>query len=676
VKNKLARGLVAVLVAVAVLLPVTLVTQPVSAVEAQAVQVLIDEVTPASAGRKSTLRVRGRVANTGAASIEAPWVQLRLSPEPLASRGEVTEVIDATTLRQGVAVPGTAIQLGNSLLPGQQSEFRITMPLSELQLPGKAAVYAFFVEALSDSLGVGRAGLLVPWFPKEAEYRASKLAFTWPLTQRPEVAAGKLVLDAALPREFASDGRLSKMLGLGAAADVAWLVDSATVETANQLADGYRVRTRSGPQPGDQSEAAEEFGMKLTETLAGEEVAVPGYAIADADALLRSGMTAFVVRSASLPRVIGETNLGQAIREEIFAAPGGTTSAETLQVLVDSGVRSVILSDAALPPDPPLNYTPTGAATIEAAGKSLNILLRDARLDEALAGSLTTSESRSSTRQEFMAELAMITLERPNEPRHVVAYPPELWDPPKEWAEDLLSSVAEVPWIDLIQLDEVNRGALVDRSPVTYGRQQRKQELPQSYVRRIAAIADRVESLSKLLNDPTGFGEGFTLALQRAASSLWRDDVAGRNRMISTIGDQVDAESRKVRVVSAGNVTLAGDSGILPLTVANDLDRSVTVGLELRTENQVRLLYDPPAPVTVAEAQKVGLEVPVKILGSQPMEVTVVITDNDGGIFDDSAKLQVQSTASNQIAALVAAVGALGFVVLVGLRLYRRRQGA
>lgn len=674
-KKPIHWGLVAAFVVVAAILPGTLPSQLVSAAEAQSVQVLIDEVGPTPAEKNSMLRIRGRIANTGGSSISAPIVQLRLSPQPLINRGEVITVLDGSTDRTGIPVPRISYQLGSSLEPGEQSEFRIKTPISDLKFSDGAAVYALFAEALSGSTSLGRAGLLVPWFPKGSEYQASKLALAWPLTQKPALAAGQLVIDPALPREFAANGRLSKMLDVGSTAHVAWLVDSATVATAAELADGYRLNTPSGPQPGDQSDAAEQFGEQLTKTLANKKVALPGYAVADVDALNRSDLTSFVVRSATLPRVIGEADLKDSDLEDVFAAPDGFASAETLQVLVDAGIRNAILSDAAMPPNPELNYTPTGATTVEAAEKSLNILLSDARLNAILSRDLTKTESLNYVKQAFVAEMAMITLERPSDPRRILAQPPGLWDPPEDWAKKLLSEITSVPWIDMIQLDEVNSGELVDRSPLTYGRKQRRAELPQSYVQEIVLMKEKLEAFSNIV-DSAGFGENFTLALERAGSSLWREDIPGRNRMVSTISEQLNDEQHKVRVVSTGSVTLVGDKGILPLTVANDLEESVTVGIKLQTDNQVRLRYEQPEPVTVEASKKVGLEVPITVVGSQPLEVTVAITDSKGQVFDDSAKLQVQSTASSRVAAVVAGIGALVFLILVGLRLNRRRSGA
>jgi hypothetical protein len=79
--------------------------------------------------------------------------------------------------------------------------------------------------------------------------------------------------------------------------------------------------------------------------------------------------------------------------------------------------------------------------------------------------------------------------------------------------------------------------------------------------------------------------------------------------------------------------------------------------------------------VTVKAGQKAGLEVPIQVAGSQPLEVTVVLTDAQGGFFSDSATLQLQSTASTRIAAIVVGIGGVTLVLLVGFRLWRRRRG-
>ena len=672
-RRKLAVSALALITAAATLTPTVALAQSVD--DAPGVDVLVDAVTPAIPKAKSTLRVSGRVANTSSVTLSGAQIRLNLSPNPLLARGEVSEVLSAETARVGVPVASFDTIAVETLEPGQQTSFSVRVKLADLALPPTAGVYAFFVDVSDGDASIGRAGVTLPWFPKKAEYVASKVAFLWPITQDPAVAGNELVLDTELPREFGSDGRLGQLLSVGAGSSVSWLVDAATVATAKDLADGYQIQTRSGIEPGDRAESAEEFVTELEAALADRQSSLPGYAVADADALNRADLTTFVVRSATLPSVLAARDLKPSQTQVLFAPPGGTTDASTMRVLVDAGIRAALFSEAAYPADEVLTYTPTGAMTIDVGDDRISVYLTDTQLATELSQGLATTSERSRAQQAVLADLAMITLERPTEVRRVIAEPPPTWNPPANWSADLLRQIEQAPWIDSIQLSEVLQGPLVARQAAGYGKEQRRNELPPSYMKRIQDQEAALESLSRIVKDPTGFGETFTLALQRAASGLWRGNRAARDDLMDTITAQLAAERDKVAVVSAGSVTLAGDNGRLPLTVANDLDRELIVGLDLRTENQARLKYTAPDPVTVKAGQKTGLEVPIQVAGSQPLEVTVVLTDSKGVFFSDFATLQLQSTASTRIAAVVVGFGAIALVVLVALRLWRRRRG-
>ncbi|MCH9816968.1 MAG: hypothetical protein K0U64_11065 [Actinomycetia bacterium] len=666
-------GLLLVAAVAATLVPATGSAQ--IADDAPTVDVLVDSVTPAVPKAKSSLRISGRVANTSAVTISGAQIRLNLSPTPLLTRGEVPQVLSGESNRVGEPVAGFSVVAVDTLEPGQQSSFTLRVKLADLGLPPTPGVYAFFVNVAAQEAMIGRAGVTLPWFPKKAKYSASKVAFLWPITQDPAVAGNELVLDAELPREFGADGRLGQLLNVGARSSVSWLVDAATFATAKDLADGYQIQTREGPEPGDRAESAEEFITELQATLADQQSSLPGYAVADADALNRADLTAFVVRSATLPTLLADRDLKSSDPEVLFAPPGGATDSTTMQVLVDAGVRAALFSEAAFPTEEILTYTPTGATTIDVGDDRISVYLTDTQLATELSQGLATTPERSRAQQAILADLAMITLERPTVVRRVIAEPPPTWNPPERWSADLLAQIERAPWIDPIQLSEVLQGPLLPRQTADYGREERRQELPRGYMQRIREQEAALESLSRIVNDPTGFGETFTLALQRAASGLWRGQRAARDELMDTITAQLAEERAKVAVVSAGSVTLAGDNGRLPLTVANDLDRDVTVGIDLRTDNQARLKYTAPDPVTVKAGQKTGLEVPIQVAGSQPLEVTVMLTDAKGVFFSDSATLQLQSTASTRIAAIVVGLGAAALVVLVALRLWRRRRG-
>lgn len=639
-------------------------------------ELLIDRVTPSIANRRSVLSIRGRLANGSDTTIVRPSVHLRLSPTPLISREEVSQVLDGTSARSGTLVPQTEQEVGGELPPGQQANFRIRVPIAQLGLPeNSAGVYAFFVEALSDAGPVTMSGTLLPWFPRKSPYSPCRLAMVWPISQRPGVAAQRLVVDPRIVEEYQPGGRVERLTRVGAQRPGSWLVDTAVWQMARELSEGYQVRLAGTVQPGDATGAAASVAGRLSGLIAAEPgVQLPQFAVSDDEALANGGLTAMVVRSASLPLVIRDSVTRGATAGLLYVSALGDDGA-ALGTLVDAGVRTALIPDSAFPPDPPLPYTPTGRTTLDADGTTIDVVLADSRLTEYLAGPFTTAEQRSTAWQGLLAETAMITLERPAEPRSVVAVPPLLWDPPEGWISRLTRWLGRVPWVDVVDVQAVLADeSTVPRAAADFGDGGTTRPLPQPYVAKIGRLRADLESLTRIVDDAAGFGESFSLALQRAASSHWREHPTQRRRLLGTIAEQLRQERARVRVVSSGTVTLAGDSGILPLTVANDLDRSVTVGVELRPSDRLALEYQPPEPVSIPARGKAGLEIPVRVAGSRPVDVTILLTDSAGGLFSDSGSIELRSTAATRIAGVIVGVGGAMLALLVALNVWRRRR--
>lgn len=384
-----------------------------AAAETLPVEVLIESVSPALPTVDDDLVLSGRIANTSEADVTLPQVQLRLSPLQLNSRGEITEVLDGTTDRTGLALPDTLTELGPTLAPGQQAQFRLSVPVEDLNLdPQLAGVYAVFVEALSGGVPLIEAGTVFPWFPPDAELRPTRLSWVWPIIQKPAVAADELVTDPALPAEFASSGRLGRLLDTGEQYPISWLIDTSTWQTADAMADGYRVPGADGPQPGDQTESAGQFAGRLRQIMADGVSTTPQFAMADADALQRGGLSQYVVRSASLPKVISDQIAPGAPTGALFDAPSGTIDPAALETLVDAGLRELLLSERFFPPDPPVAYTPSGITPITTAGTEVAGLLNDQQLGRVLQQPLDTAARRSRAKQ---------GIPHPDRPDHVGA---------------------------------------------------------------------------------------------------------------------------------------------------------------------------------------------------------------------------------------------------------------
>ncbi len=639
-------------------------------------EVLIDSVTPHAPRRRGSVTIQGRLANGGDTTLADPVVQIRFSPTPLLSREEVGLILSGESLRAGTVLPDTIKALNTDLAPGQQVGFRLTTPVRALNLPESAGVYAFFVEALAGGVTQATSGTVVPWFPQTAEYEPSQLSLLWPVTQRPAVAANRLVVDPRVAEEYEPGGRLERLIRLGDTAAVTWLVDTATLQTSREMAGGYQVLTGGREEPGGSAGAARNIAEQLSAAVSNKPwVLLPQFAIADDDALAEGGLTSMVVRSASLPLVIRDSATPGSTAGLGYVTEPGAQRTQSLTTLVDAGVRVALMSDASFPPDPELPYTPSGVTSVDAAGTSIAVVLSDSRLATYLDGPFTTSAERSAALQGILADTAMITLERPAEPRNVAALPPLLWDPPRRWVNQLLKQLTDASWIRLVGVDTIlTGGGEVPRQDLGSTPGKGSETLPKRYIRRIERLQEDLEGLTRIVDEPDGFGESFTLALQRASSAHWRRHRNGRQRLLNTVAAQLQTERDRVRVVSSGTVTLAGDSGIVPLTIANDLDRSVTVSAQLRPQEGIGLDYEQPEPVSIDAEAKAGLEIPVRVIGSQAMTVNVVITDSEGQPFSDSASFELRSTAATRIAGVIVGVGGTAFAILVVLNLWRRRR--
>lgn len=638
-------------------------------------QLLIESIKPAVPRSDADLRVTGRLANTGDTEIIAPAVQLRHSPPPLASRQEVREVLAGATIRVGVPVAGTLQEFGERLQPGQQISFQIRVPIAELGLPDSGGVFAVFVEALSENVSVASAGSVFPWFPKTAEFQPSQLALLWPISQRPAVAAEKFVVDPRVIDDYLPNGRLSNLITLGLDARVSWLIDSATLQSAQELASGYQIEVRGEAVPGDATSAAAATARNLSAILERNTWSImPQFAVADVNALSDNGLDSALARSISLPRVVRAELSDGSRATDVFLSGKTPVQPDAISAVADAGTRTAVMPDDLFPPLAPLPYTPNGVTSISAGGTQLAVALTDSGLNQYLAGPLGTAAAQTAALQGFLAETALVTLERPAEPRVVAALPPITWDPPVAWSKNLLKWISRADWIKLTGLNTLLK------APDTVARQEQwaadqpsKRQLPTSYMDRIAKLQRQLNGLLGVVDNSAGFGEDFQLALQRGTSGLWRGKPEQRDSFINTIDRQLSQERAKVSVITSGTVTLAGDSGVLPLTIANELDRSVTVGVELRSNSGLALDYAAPELVPIEPRTKAGLEIPIRVLSSQPIQVTVVLTDSTGRLYSDDASLEVRSTAASRIAAIIVGAGAVALVLLAGLNLIRRR---
>lgn len=667
-------------------------------------RVVLEAMSPAVPGAQDTLRLRGRVVNSSDDTVDDVTIRLRRSSAPLAARSQIAVIAGAgLEVEAGeptdVPLPGTNVAVADSLAPGELASFSVRVPIDAIGFtePGS---YVVALEALGRISGVDefdeRQGIVrtfVPWVPSDVEVDPVSVAWLWPLAGWPAQTVSGVLLDEQTPDELAPAGRLEQLVTLGQRhqATVSWIVDPALLQIAEQMSDGYQVVRDGDVVVGDADAVAAGWldQVGTATRLAGVQ-ALP-YADVDASALTRGGMPTDVVRSVTqAPRVAAQA-LGEQPDGVLYWAPSGRLDQPALDVLASAGVTTVILAGgpAPSPQSPPTTPDVTavadrasseGTPTIALATDAGTIrgVLTDPGLVRVLGLPQGTAADVVTARQQFLAETATAALtlqEAGAGGGTLVAAPPSVrWTATASLATPLLRAMRTAPWLRPVTLSELLAAPIPDsgRRRAGYGERAREQELNRRYVASLARTNTALATFTSIIDNPLGVTEPFSEALLRASSSAWRSQPSIGTELLDSIQADLAEQTGKVRVLSQGTITLSGDSGRVPVTIANDLDRSVTVGVQLRSRPGLRLSSQPVEGIRIEAGRMASVELDARVVGGDPLAVEVQLIGPDGQDYGRPATITLASTAYARAAAWVVALAFVAIVIFVVVGVVRR----
>jgi hypothetical protein len=374
-----------------------------------------------------------------------------------------------------------------------------------------------------------------------------------------------------------------------------------------------------------------------------------------------------VVRALSIAGPVTRAAIDTDGAGTVYWAPSGRIDPTTATLLASTGVSAVVLRDDALPALSDPGITPSGIVDLDTQVGRLRAVLIDSGLRTALTMPQRTQADQLLARQRFMAETAFIALEDPDIPRTIVAGPTgPRWSGDPQYLADLLSAVRLAPWVDTITMRDLigAEPSSVTRLRAPYGEIERSRELPGEYIDRIMRAQESLALLRQVVDNAIDITEPIAAALLRSASAAWRSQEQTGSQLLTIIQNDLDDDAAKVNVVSRGTVTFSGNTGRIPITVANDFDRPVTVGLVVEGSPTARLQAQPLTPLQIGAGRRASLEVPVRIIGGEPLPVTVRLITAEGAEFGADAKITLQTTAYSR-AALWVSIGAAVLLVLL-----------
>jgi hypothetical protein len=677
-------GLLALLATVAALLP-----GPAQADDPVApVRITITGLAPVALGQGTSLAMSGTVSNTGLSTITAVSVRLTMSTTPIVERRDLRKATDTEGGYGSIPLYDTTIALVDTLPPGAKADYRLSVDVTQLPLstPG---VYVIGAEAI----GYGPAGYvildtartLIPYLPDPVT--PVNVTWLWPLATAPAQTPDDVLLGELISREVSPGGRLDDLLAAGASSPaISWVVDPQVLQVTDDMSDGYLVDKGGQIRAGTAADDAADW-LARAEQLLGQPkdnarstprqrpLWVMPYADPDADALTGAGMSTDIVRATTAAPEIAARQLARDPDGTLAWAAGGRIDRESLDVFASTGVRTIVVREKAAPATDALGYTPSGYVDVEASGGRVRALVIDPGLLTALELPQGNQATILAARQRFLAELAYVALEPTEETRYLIAAAGSpRWDPNPRLLRALIASLRNTAWTRLVPVSTVLALPDAPLARTVDPDARRARELSTGYLGRITATQASIDSLRSVLADPLPVTAPLTSALLRAESSTWRTRPREGERLLDSIDASLAATEARVYVVPRDNVVLSGDRGSVPVTVTNDLDQTVQVGVTISANPAARLDAEPLPPVEIEPGRRASLEVPVRVVGGEALTVSVQLTDPAGRAFGEPQALELRTTAYSRAALWVAIAAAVVLALLVVYDIVRRAR--
>ena len=549
---------------------------------------------------------------------------------------------------------------------GEQRSFTMQVPIAELRLSAPGA-YAVAVEAVDVGQGtLGYTSTLLPWMPEGSWSEPTRMSWLWPLVLPPARAPDGVITDPALAAQFGEEGRMRALLQAATpfASQLSWVLDPQTQETAALLAKPHRVLGPRGPEDRPADTNAEQW-LRAVQTELGTrttDVSAMGYAYPDITSLVSTGLGGDVVLATTTAAKQVEEQTGRSVRTGFSWLPTGPTTQESLNLLRSAGATTVVLSTTEV------SANGSGAvATLATDSGEITGLLGDPGLTLAMDFLDDPERGLIPARQLLLAATATATVNIPGGTLAVV--PPATWSPSAQAASSILTATTSAPWLRMVPLvdllaepvaDRPNANLLTSTPADTVG-------LSESQTSGILLGNYVVAVLGQVTDQPSPSLQTFRESLLRSGSAWWRDQTASGEVQLAQTLSQINQEQGKLAITTAGTITFPGDQGRVPVTVSNDLDVPVNVQVQLTSEPAYLLQSEPVGELQIPAGQRVSLEVPVSVVGSQPVQVSAQLLTPQGLVYGPAEEFQLRSTAYSRVAQWVI-IGALVLLAALVIR--------
>jgi hypothetical protein len=673
--------------------------------------VTITSVSPTYARPGEKIRVSGILRNTSTAPVRGVTVQLRSSSQAITDRDDLDNYASGSGPTD-VLEPGALTRIAGPVPPGASVPWSAVLPVNDVHM-SVFGVYPLAAEAATSTVTLGTSRTFLPFWPtgQGAVQPHENISWIWPLIDVPSQGPCPGLLDNNLAASLSSGGRLADLLSAGSSAagrqaKLTWVVDPALLGSVQAMAGPGPYLTGGSavcaPATSHAASApAAQWLSRLRSAVAGQPTVATPYADVDIAALVKQNLDGDVHRAFTDGRSLASGILKQNLTPAPAAAGAPSAAAlttalawpadglanypmlETLAAV--DGIKTVVLSSAAMPPQETLSYTPSAVSTTpDGEGGDMRVLLADSTLTQIL-GSVTAQSDPAgasfAAQQMFLAQTAMIAAETPHLSRAIVVAPPRRWDPPAGLASGVLAETASAPWLTPVSAgtlaaDQNATGQVARQAPTVIG-----PNLTSGSLLRGAAAADQRAALVQSLRVTPA--PRLTQSVAAIESSAWRGSAAGQQQaraMLSRVLNYLNNQASQVTIVEPGRDTLGGQTGPIPISIDNKLKYAVRVKVRF-TVSQDRggdfAVLSRPGLITVPPETIITKKVKVKAssIGSTTVSLRLLAPDGQP-LPAPPVNMTVQSTQLGTVTLVVLAAALAVFMIASASRAIRRGRSS
>ena len=651
----------------------------------QSAVIVVTAMTQGSLDIGQTFTIAGTVRNSSTDTMQNLKIELRASQQPLGSRSDLQNAASGTGRPPGSTITDWSATL--PLAPGSQATWQINVATDQLGF-GAPGVYPIGLEAIADDTvngGTARVGAVrtfLAWQVRNVD--PTLVSVVMPLIGDIEPTYGASGVKD-LTQQLSPQGRLGVTLASGGSVSgLTWMVDPDTLEQINELSRAPAAGRSTPATRAASAEASVWLGRLRASIARGGVLAVP-YGDPDLVASIRSGAQANLVYAKQLGAVVTQQVLGSTAQDSIAWPADGTANGDTLNALGPPQTAAVILSDKYTATSSQLAYTPSAIGPVD--GARAPGIVYDSQLSD-LFTAVPGPEGQVVARQRVLAEIAMITEERPFDQRSVVIVPPRRWTPTSGYTATLLEAIAAAPWANLTTVPSLlaaYKGQGTGHQQPGYPADVSNSEVAQSQYAVVRSASAELHAFENILQLPTNEQYQPVISMQeallRAQSTYWRNKRAQGLRYVTSVKSAIEKLQSGVHIVNSGSLTLTAHSGLLPVTIVNETNVPVQVHVVLTAEPVVRLKLSQRPLLPVAPGGQATIEVPAQATTDGLVTVVARLYSPDGHAYGQAVTFPVQVSGYGTVAQIVVgfALGLLAVAVVarvIGAMRRGRRPGS